>query len=137
MRSMMRASFGSRSRRWSMAGWCMPKRSAVAAKLASHHFQVANEFLHCEGAGLGIRRAEYGGGMDGRHDDLRVLRPDRLAALFRHTERLAEEGLRRGRAETDDDLRLDERDLEIEPEAASGDLHRVGLLVDAALAALG
>src|SRR6185295_19915668 len=47
----------------------------------------------------------------------------------------AEKGLGGGGAETDEDVRMGGGDLGVEPGAAGGDLARVGLLVDAALAA--
>src|SRR5688500_4498314 len=75
--------------------------------------------------------------MHGRDDDLRTLGAYRLAAVLRHAEGLAEEGLGGRGAEADDDLRFDEGDLEIEPGVAGGDLHGVRLLVNAPLPALG
>src|SRR5207244_12303670 len=51
-----------------------------------------------------------------RGEDIRRERAlDELAALDRHLEVLADYGLRRGRAERDDDVRLDCRDLGFEP----------------------
>src|SRR5688572_5971009 len=75
--------------------------------------------------------------MHGRDDDLRVLRLHRLSALLRHLERLPEQRLRRRGAKADDDARLDQRDLELEPGVAGRDLADVRLLVNPTLTALG
>src|SRR5687767_2266407 len=75
--------------------------------------------------------------MDRRDDDFRVWRLDRLSALLRHLELLAEQRLGCGGAEADDDARLDEGDLELEPWVAGRDLADVRLLVDTPLTALG
>ena len=60
---------------------------------------------------------------------------DRRSTLLGHAEIAAEERLRRGRAEGDEYLGLDRRELGLEPGTAGGDLAPVRLRVDPALAA--
>src|SRR5688500_7111332 len=120
-----------------MAGWCMRGRSAAAAQLASHHLEVADELFRRQCPCFGVRCAKDRRWVNGRHDDVGVLRLDRLPSILRDTERLAEQCLGRGGAEADDDFRLDEGDLELEPGVAGGDLGGGGLLVSAPRAPTG
>jgi hypothetical protein len=60
---------------------------------------------------------------------------DRLAAVLRHPEAAPEERLSRRRAERNEHVRSDESQLGVEPRPARGELRRVGLVVDPALAA--
>ena len=64
-----------------------------------------------------------------------VLALDRLAAHPRHGDRLAEQRLRGGCAERDDEVGLDDRQLLVEPPAAGLHLAGIGLGMDAPLAA--
>ena len=73
--------------------------------------------------------------MDGGHDMRCQRRADEMAALLGHPEAAAKQRLRRGRAEADQNVRLDERELLLEPWQARLDLHRAGLAVNPALAA--
>src|SRR6478735_7286723 len=57
-------------------------------------------------------------------------------SFLRHTERLAHDGLRRRRAEADDDLRLNEPNFLLQPGMTRPDLGVVRLLVDATRALL-
>src|SRR3982751_1274361 len=71
-----------------------------------------------------------------RGEDVRRERAlDELAALDRDLEVLADHRLRRGRAERDDDVRLDRLDLALEPLMAGVDLALRRGLVKAPLAA--
>src|SRR5437667_2650862 len=63
-------------------------------------------------------------------------RVDELAAPLRDAKGSPEQRLRRGRAEADDDLGLDRRDLRLEPGVAGLDLPRPRLAVQPPLAAL-
>src|SRR4029079_1536941 len=65
----------------------------------------------------------------------RERRRDERPALLRDLEALAEQRLRGGGAETDEDPRLDQRDLRFEPWPACRNLRSVRLRVDAPLAA--
>src|SRR5579871_5440174 len=73
--------------------------------------------------------------MNGRSDERRERRMNEAAAQLGHTKIAAEQRLCRSRAEADEHFRPDERDLGIEPRLAGADLHRIGLPMDAALAA--
>jgi len=68
-----------------------------------------------------------------RHDDGRELRLDGHAAVLADPELTTEERLRGGRAEAHEHLRLQQRELGLEPRPAGGDLRSVRFLVDAAL----
>lgn len=70
-----------------------------------------------------MHRREYG---------LGVGRVDRKAALFHDAEGAAEQRLRRGRTETDDDTRREQRDLGLEPGEAGAKLACARRLVQAA-----
>src|SRR5262249_5808222 len=58
---------------------------------------------------------------------------DELAALLGDAEALAQERLRRRRAQANQDDRCDDAELGVEPQSTGVDLHRVRLLVDAPL----
>ena len=73
--------------------------------------------------------------MDRREDELGEGRVDRLAPLLRHPELAAEERLRSGRAQADEDARLDDLELGVEPRPARRHLSPRRLLMDAPLAA--
>jgi hypothetical protein len=73
--------------------------------------------------------------MDGREDDQRKLRIDRLASLASDPELATEERLRSRCAEADENAWLDDGELRLEPWAAGRDLRLVRLLVDPALPA--
>src|SRR4051794_36140937 len=75
--------------------------------------------------------------MDGGGHVRRQGRLDPRASLLGHAELLAEQRLRGGGAEADEDLRLHDCQFLVEPRMAGGDLGPRGLLVDAALAAGG
>ena len=60
---------------------------------------------------------------------------DRLSTLLRHAEGAAEQRLRGGRAQANEDVGPDELQLGVQPRAAGGDLGPVRLRVDPALAA--
>ena len=74
--------------------------------------------------------------MHGGHDARRERRRDRLAAVLGDAKATAEQRLRGGGPQADDDLGLNRFDLREQPRTAGGDLARVRLLVDAALAAI-
>src|SRR4051795_10800668 len=73
--------------------------------------------------------------MDGGGDARRERTGYERAALLRDLERLAEQRLRGGGAETHEHARLDQRDLGFQPRPARGDLGAVRLGVDSPLAA--
>src|SRR5688572_14616809 len=73
--------------------------------------------------------------MERRRDPARPFGIEEAAAVAGDPELRAEEGLRRGRAKTDDALRLDQSQLRLEPGPAGLDLAERGLLMDALLAA--
>src|SRR5215212_8944203 len=73
--------------------------------------------------------------MHRRQDVLGEVGVDLLAAFARDAELGAEERLSGCGAEADQDTRLDGLELAVQPDSAGGDLRRVRLLVDAALAA--
>ena len=69
--------------------------------------------------------------MDGCYDRFCPFGLHRHAALFHHTERGAEERLRRGCAEAEDDAGSNECDLALEPREAGAHLGPIGCLVNA------
>src|SRR5256712_11964092 len=71
--------------------------------------------------------------MDRRDNVRRERRVDELPALPGDPEGRRDERLRRRRAEADDDLRAQDRELGVEPEPAGRDLAAVRLLVEAPL----
>lgn len=73
--------------------------------------------------------------MDGREHTGCEIGSDQLAAPLRDAKCRPEKGLRRGGAEADKHLRLDEGDLRLDPGTAGTDLQGVGLLVNAPFAA--
>jgi hypothetical protein len=98
-------------------------------------FEVGDEALHFEVAGLVVGGAEDGGGVNGGHEVRGDGGVEEFAAVLRDAEVAAEEGLCGGGTEAHDDLGLEESDFGVEPNAAGGNLERVGFFVDAALAA--
>ena len=64
--------------------------------------------------------------MDRRGHVLGELRVEPAPALLRDAELLAEERLRRGRAEADEHVRLHDRELGLEPRAAGHLLRQLG-----------
>ena len=58
-----------------------------------------------------------------------------MAALFADFEFGSEQGLRCGRAETNDDVRLYQTDFGFQPGTAGSDLARIGFFVNAAFTA--
>ncbi len=73
--------------------------------------------------------------MDGGDDFFSERRIDPLPTLAADAKIRAEEGLGGGGAETNDDFRLQNAELRVEPRAAGGDFAGAGFFVDAALAA--
>src|SRR3954453_21706951 len=73
--------------------------------------------------------------MDCRYDLWRTVERHKLPALLRHAKSAAQQRLRCGCAEAYHHLRLHKFYLDIQPRTAGGDLERVWLLVNAALAA--
>jgi hypothetical protein len=82
-----------------------------------------------------IRRSQNGRGMDSGHHVRSKSGFKKFSALFRYAKFWAEQGLSGGGAEHDDYLRLDERDLSLEPGTASRNFLRVRFFVNAAFAA--
>src|SRR3989442_14127514 len=90
--------------------------------------QVGDERAHLVRARL-LGRAQDRRRMDRRDNVRRERRVDELPALPGDPEGRRDERLRRRRAEADDDLRAQDRELGVEPESAGRDLTAVwGLL---------
>jgi hypothetical protein len=97
--------------------------------------QVVDELLHGGTAGSLVGHPQDRRGVDGGRDRGSVSEAQHLTAMPGHAEVLAEQRLRRGRAEADDQTRAHRLDLGVQPGAARGDLQPLGLGVDPALAA--
>ena len=72
--------------------------------------------------------------MNRRHDDRGEVRLDGNASVLADPELTAEQRLGSGGAEADEYLRLQQRELGVQPRPAGGDLGGVRLLVDPSLA---
>src|SRR5207245_833898 len=92
--------------------------------------EVADEEVHFSMPGLLVRRAKNGRGMHRGHDGAHQLVLQDLAAHLRDLERLPQQRLRSRRAETDQHIGFQHRELSLEPWAAGGDLAGVGFLVE-------
>src|SRR5262249_49352203 len=117
------------------SSWSPASTPWVLRTSACRCLEVVDEPLHLDPPRLIVCGAEDGGRMHRRHDDRRQRRLDALTSLTRHPEALSEQRLSGRCSETDEHTRFDERDLDVDPGAAGGDLRRVRLRVDAALAA--
>src|SRR6266542_1038093 len=73
--------------------------------------------------------------MDRGGDERREIRLYEGSTALHHAEGWTQKSLRRCRAQADENLWLDQRELRVEPGPADPDLDRIGLLVDALLAA--
>src|SRR5712691_2639219 len=73
--------------------------------------------------------------MHGRSDEWRKRRLNEGRPLGADAKPRSDHGLRSGRSEADDDARLDDIDLRLQPWPAGSDLRGIRLLVDAPLAA--
>src|SRR6266566_1353979 len=93
--------------------------------------QVFNKPDRLAMPGFLVGRPQQRGGMDRGKRIGRPARLDQPAAVARDAKGLAEQRLRRGRAERDDDAWLHFGDLRFEPGETRGDLHRAGLAVNA------
>jgi hypothetical protein len=97
--------------------------------------QVLDERFHLRVARLVVALAEDCARVDRRRHVLREVRLQPFAALFRDAELAAEQRLRRGRAEADEDARTDDGELRLEPLTAGRELAPARLGVDPPLAA--
>lgn len=86
-------------------------------------------------AGCVIWRAKDGGRVDGCGDARCELGIDKFAAMLSDAEGTAEQRLRGGGAEADDDARLQARDFRIKPGTAGGDFGCAWFLMNATFAA--
>src|SRR6266850_6534614 len=97
--------------------------------------EVGDEEVELAVARLLVGRAQDRGGVDRRQHALGPRRVHPAAALLGDAEAGPEQGLRRGRAEANHGLRLDDVELGLQPRQARADLRLVGLGVDAPLPA--
>jgi hypothetical protein len=104
-------------------------------QILGRDFQVGNEAHGLEAPRLVVRGTKNGRRVYGGQRFGREWRVHQNPALLRDTERPAEQRLSGSRAEADDQLRLHEADLGLEPWQARGYLLRVRFGVDTPLAA--
>src|SRR5918999_139957 len=108
------------------------REKRVALDVRCDCLQVADELPEL---GFAVVRAQNRRRVHSRECDGGELRLEWLAALLRHTELSAEERLRGGRPKSDEQARLADAELGVEPRPAGGDLRPVRLLVNAPLSA--
>src|SRR5581483_5090689 len=99
-----------------------------------YELEVGDEGVHLSVARVVVTLTQDRARVDRRRHVRREVRLDPAAPLLRHAELLAEQRLRRGRAQTDDDVGLHHRELRVEPRPARGLLAPRRLRVDPPLA---
>src|SRR5207237_6444526 len=91
--------------------------------------EILDERLHLDLAALVIRRPQDRGWMDRRHHQGEAGALDKLAPLEAHAEITPEQRLGGGGTQQDEDRRLDQGDLGIQPGTAGADLGGIRLLM--------
>src|ERR671922_53641 len=106
--------------------------SRLDSEVRRDRLQVADEGREL---GLAVVGPENRRRVHRRDDDWGQVGGNRVAAVLRDAKVAAEQRLRGGRAEGDENARLHDRELGVQPRATRGDLGPVRLLVDAPLPA--
>src|SRR5215471_8470429 len=109
---------------------------SLSSQCVCYEFQIRDKVsidLLLSGRVLG---AQNRGGMVSGEQLRRPGSLEKFASIARDAKVRAEESLRGGRAQTDEDARADDRELGFEPGSAGSDLRCLGSLVNPALSAL-